>query len=207
MGQFPKQRVSHMPTIELSDRHHVEPGNQHTDPSGNKQRIKLIEPNHVAGLVTRNLSLDGKPIHQQRQPKPESPVAGPSQIQLRNPEVRNRNRSNQSGQGTSDSNIENLFSISVGTLHPNHGTQSPNWIGREGQEERIRSWHAVVDGQQKMPHLMQDQNQHHCAHISQTRIPMGKNSPAHLAKSITFVGALKGNHEIGIPKRNPDPER
>ena len=36
-----KQSVRHVAAIQLTDRHHVKPGDQQSNPAGNKQRVQL----------------------------------------------------------------------------------------------------------------------------------------------------------------------
>jgi hypothetical protein len=63
---FPKECIGDVPSIELSDGHHVQSGDKQSDPAGHEKGIQLRVSRHLTGVIS--LRLDGihDPLHSER---------------------------------------------------------------------------------------------------------------------------------------------
>ena len=157
MSFFAEQGVCHMPPIQLSYGHHVQPSNQKPYPRCAKPRVQLIQPNHA--VVIRYLVPTNQPVQENRHVHTESGLWRCGQIQLADSQKRNRDTGDQSSQRSSDSDVKNLLSIGRVALHRNYRSQRSNRINRKRQKDRRASGNLINQSRNKVSHLMGKQDQ------------------------------------------------
>ena len=105
-----------MAAIELTDRHHIESGDEQAYPPSHEIGIELILRDGGASLQRPRVQMLDQQLHDPRQAIPHPFGRYIGQIQTLNANPDNGHCNNQPSQRTSQPNIKNLLAIGPGSV-------------------------------------------------------------------------------------------
>ena len=179
-----KQAVNHVAAVELADRQHVEPGDQHADPAGHQQRVVLVQQRFGRQIRAQAV---GQQLEQQRIAESHFGVGRRGRGAL-DAEPDDRQRDDQPRPGAGNADVEELLAIGARAFHGDHGSHRAGGQNRHGDEDRKAGRNVIAEGLQEVAHLVREQDADHGGHVDEPVAPVVEHPLASITADDMFGG-------------------
>ena len=162
-------------------------------------------------VAVLRIDVRSKPLNQPQRAKwaIDLNVAGPwrGDIKCQNAHHHYWNGNDKASEGASESNVIDLPSIRLHTLHPNDRSEGADGIEGEWEKDGKARRDPVEQGHKEMTEFMAEENGHDTGHVDQSLFAIAEYQATDRHQVHATGRGERFQSQDGLPVCDPDPER